>query len=127
MTIEEQMMIERFRIAFPHTDDWYCAVGFFRACGLAEGRASALAESVSTSSQERSLTMRTFILGIVLGSALTAGLGYAGNFYDSHGKPNAPRGSIESFDYFRQRQALLDLDYVRRAQESQSHLYPCGR
>ena len=51
----------------------------------------------------------------------------AGSFYDSSGRPNAPRGSIESFDYYRQRQFFLDQSAICRAQESQSHQYPCGR
>ena len=57
--------------------------------------------------------MTRFIAGLIVGSAFTASMGLAGQFYNSSGKPSAPRGSIESFDYFRQRQQQLDIRYVR--------------
>lgn len=68
--------------------------------------------------------MRNFIVGILVGSVLTGSLGLAGTFYDSKGQPNAPAGSIQQFDYFRGRQALLDIQAQRRLAE-QNH--PCGR
>lgn len=74
--------------------------------------------------------MRNFILGVLLGSALTGSLGLAGQFYDRNGQPNVPSGSIQQFDYFRGRQALLDIAAQRRLAE-QDHLRslmnPCGR
>ena len=66
--------------------------------------------------------MNSFVAGIVLGSLLTAGIGMGGQFYDRSGQPNAPAGSIQSFDYFRSRQQSLDLNAIRRTQE-----YPCAR
>lgn len=57
--------------------------------------------------------MRNFILGILLGSSLTAGLGLAAQFYDSKGAPAAPRGSVQQYDYFRARQFFLDVEHAR--------------
>jgi len=128
MTYEEREMVEQFRAAFPHTEDYYCAVGFFRACGLAEGQAHALAESIAY--QERSHPMRTFVFGILVGSLLTSTLTGAGQFYNSSGSPSAPSGSVQQFDYFRQRQQYLDLNAIRRnsdQQRQQQLLHPCGR
>ena len=71
--------------------------------------------------------MRQLILGLVLGSLLTGTVVGAGTFYDSKGQPNAPYGSIQSFDYYRQRQQFLDLNAMRRNQEEQMRLNPCGR
>lgn len=74
--------------------------------------------------------MRNLILGVLLGSLLTGSLGLAGTFYDSKGQPNAPAGSIQQFDYFRQRQFFLDQSALRRKMDSdrlQQQLNPCGR
>ena len=71
--------------------------------------------------------MRTFILGIIVGSLLTGSLVGAGRFYDSNGNVQAPSGSVQQFDYFRQRQQFLDLNAIRRAQEEQLRHNPCGR
>ena len=71
--------------------------------------------------------MRQLILGIILGSALTGTLVGAGNLYNSSGQPSAPAGSVQQFDYFRQRQQFLDLNAIRRAQEQQRGLNPCAR
>jgi hypothetical protein len=63
-------------------------------------------------------TMKNLILGIVLGSTLTAGLGIAGsNLYNGQGQVKAPYGSTQQFDYFRQRQSWLDLAASRMAAE----------
>lgn len=43
-TLEETEMMRRFREAFPLADDYYQAVGFFRASGLDEVESYALAE-----------------------------------------------------------------------------------
>lgn len=69
--------------------------------------------------------MNNLVAGIILGSLLTTGIGIAGTFYDSAGKPKAPSGSVQQFDYFRQRQQFLDLNAMRRNQEEQ--MRPCGR
>jgi len=71
--------------------------------------------------------MKQFLVGVLVGSALTATVGLAGNFYDSKGQPNAPAGSIQSFDYFRQRQLFLDQSAIRRAQEESLRHNPCAR
>ncbi len=70
--------------------------------------------------------MRQFTLGIILGSALTGTVAGAITFYDSNGQPNAPAGSIQQFDYFRQRQQWLDLNALRRNQE-RFQTNPCAR
>ena len=73
--------------------------------------------------------MNNLMLGIILGSLLTGTVVGAG-FYDKNGQPNAPAGSIQQFDYFRQRQLLLDTNAVRRNQEEalrQQRLNPCMR
>jgi hypothetical protein len=75
--------------------------------------------------------MRNLILGIVLGSSLTAGLGLAGtNLYNRDGAVQAPNGSQQSFYYFRQRQSWLDLAATRKATEQmarENQLHPCAR
>lgn len=71
--------------------------------------------------------MKQFLVGILVGSALTATVGLAGQFYDRNGQPAAPSGSIEQFDYFRGRQQALDLNAMRRNQEESMRQYPCGR
>lgn len=71
--------------------------------------------------------MNSFVAGVVLGSLLTAGIGMGGQFYDRNGQPSAPSGSIQQFDYFRQRQQALDLNAIRRNQEEQLRHNPCGR
>lgn len=74
--------------------------------------------------------MKQFMLGVLTGSLLTGSLGLAGNFYDSKGQPSAPSGSIQQFDYFRNRQQQLDIAAMRRNQEEalrQQRLIPCGR
>jgi hypothetical protein len=70
--------------------------------------------------------MRQFIVGVILGSLFTGTLVGAITFYDSNGQPNAPAGSIQQFDYFRQRQQWLDLNAVRRNQENQRP-NPCAK
>lgn len=74
--------------------------------------------------------MKTFALGIILGSLLTGTMAGAARFYDDHGQPAAPSGSIQEFDYFRARQSFIDVGNMRRAQEEhmrQQRLNPCGR
>ena len=64
--------------------------------------------------------MKQFILGIILGSLITGGLALAGTFYDSKGQPAAPRGSIQQFDYFRQRQQQLDIKHMREQMDREA-------
>jgi hypothetical protein len=75
--------------------------------------------------------MKQLILGAVLGSLLTAGVGIAGTFYNSDGSPNAPTGSIAQFDYFRGRQQQLDIGALRRQADNERienmMKAPCGR
>lgn len=61
--------------------------------------------------------MNQFMLGVVLGSCLTGGLGVAGGLYDRQGNPSGPAGSIQQFDYFRGRQQQLDVQAMRRQLE----------
>jgi hypothetical protein len=71
-----------------------------------------------------------FMLGVLTGSLLTGSLGLAGTFYDSKGQPSAPSGSIQQFDYFRQRQFFLDQSAIRRQMDNdrlQQQLNPCRR
>jgi hypothetical protein len=74
--------------------------------------------------------MKLFILGMMLGSVLTAlGVG-AADLYDRNGNVQAPRGSAQSYDYFRQRQLFLDTQALRQQAESDrlnSLTNPCGR
>lgn len=74
--------------------------------------------------------MTHFILGIILGSLVTGGISLAGTVYDSNGQPAAPRGSVQQFDYFRQRQLFIDQAATRRAAEEmarQQRINPCGK
>ena len=57
--------------------------------------------------------MKQFILGAILGSLITGGLSLAGTSMIRKGNVQAPRGSTQQFDYFRQRQQWLDLQHMR--------------
>jgi len=59
------------------------------------------------------------MLGIVVGSVVTGTLVGAGTFYDSKGNVRAPGGSVQQFDYFRQRQLFLDMGNMRKQMEQQ--------
>jgi hypothetical protein len=63
--------------------------------------------------------MQQFVLGILVGSLVTGSIVGAGTFYDSKGNANAPAGSVQQFDYFRQRQQWLDLDHMRKQMDQQ--------
>lgn len=63
--------------------------------------------------------MRQFILGMLVGSVVTGTVVGAGTFYDSKGNVAAPSGSVQQFDYFRQRQMFLDMSNMRRQMEQQ--------
>lgn len=74
--------------------------------------------------------MKQFVVGIVIGSALTGSLVWAGNLYNKDGSLNAPSGSQAQIDYFRQRQQQLDIGHMRR-QADQDRLErqanPCAK
>jgi hypothetical protein len=57
--------------------------------------------------------MKQFILGALFGSMITGTVVGAGSFYDSKGNVKAPSGSVQEFDYFRQRQQQLDINHMR--------------
>jgi hypothetical protein len=63
--------------------------------------------------------MRQFITGVIVGSAVTASLGMAGNFYNDKSQPAGPRGSVQQYDYFRQRQQWLDIAAMRQQSEQE--------
>ena len=77
--------------------------------------------------------MSQFIGGVMVGALLTGSLGLAANFYDNNGKPSSPYGSVQSYDYFRQRQLYLDTNAMRNVLEDQRlkqqnrQLNPCVR
>ena len=75
--------------------------------------------------------MRNFMLGIILGSFLTGGLGFAdSSFYNGKGQLSAPRGSQQQYDYYRQRQQFLDIAATRQAAQQlaqDTRLHPCGK
>jgi hypothetical protein len=70
--------------------------------------------------------MKHFLLGLVLGSVLTGTVVGAGQFYDSKGNVPASRGSIQQFDYFRQRQLFLDQNHIRKNTEDLKN-HPCAK
>lgn len=70
--------------------------------------------------------MRNLIIGIIVGSTLTASLGVAAQFYNSKGEPAAPRGSIQSYDYYRSRQLFIDQHHLREGIDA-LRANPCGR
>ena len=61
--------------------------------------------------------MKQFILGALFGSMITGTIVGAASLYDTNGQPAAPRGSVQQFDYFRQRQLFIDQAATRRAVE----------
>ena len=61
--------------------------------------------------------MSRFISGVIVGIVLSGSLGIAGTLYDSKGQPNAPKGSVQQYDYFRGRQQQLDVSAMRRQLE----------
>jgi hypothetical protein len=63
--------------------------------------------------------MKPFVLGILFGSLMTGTIAGAGKLYDSKGNLNAPSGSQQQFDYFRQRQQQIDIGHMRKQMEQQ--------
>ena len=63
--------------------------------------------------------MQKFVLGVLIGSLVTGTVVGAGTFYDSKGNVKAPAGSVQQFDYFRQRQMFLDTSNMRKQMEQQ--------
>ncbi|MEO7859656.1 MAG: hypothetical protein ABIU05_04300 [Nitrospirales bacterium] len=70
--MNEPELVRRFHETFPHSEDYYLAQAFFRASGLSEPQAHALAEQVTNN--ERSHPMKQLSLGLILGSVLTGSL-----------------------------------------------------
>jgi len=74
--------------------------------------------------------MKQLLIGILIGSALTGSLAAAGNFYGKDGSVQAPAGSTQRFDYYRERQAQLDIGAMRRQMDKDrlnQQLHPCGK
>lgn len=72
--------------------------------------------------------MKTFFLGLTVGLSVSGIVAWAGDLYDSKGQPSAPRGSIQQFDYFRNRQQQLDIQQLRQqADRQRSERIPCGK
>ena len=74
--------------------------------------------------------MRNLMLGILIGSCLTTGLGMAQSYYDSNGELSAPRGSQQQMDYYRQRQQYTDLGTIRELNNQmrlRELMNPCGK
>lgn len=71
--------------------------------------------------------MRQFILGALVGASLVASMGFAGTLYDRSGNPSGLKGSLQQFDYSRQRQQQLDVGAMRRSmdQDRASGRVPC--
>jgi hypothetical protein len=65
-------------------------------------------------------TMRQFSIGLIVGVVLSGSLGLAQNLYDRDGQPAAPRGSIQQYDYFRNRQQQLDIGAMRKQLDRQA-------
>jgi len=70
--------------------------------------------------------MKHFMLGIIVGSLLTGTLVGATQFYNSKGEMSAPTGSVQQFDYFRQRQLFIDQNHIRQNTDA-LRANPCGR
>jgi hypothetical protein len=49
----------------------------------------------------------------------TGSLATADTFNDSKGNVKAPRGSVQQFDYFRQREQQLDIKHMREQMDRQ--------
>ena len=64
--------------------------------------------------------MKQFILGALFGSMITGTVVGAGSFYDSKGNVKAPSGSVQQFDYFRQRQQWLDINHMREQMDREA-------
>ena len=71
--------------------------------------------------------MRQFVLGILVGSLVTGTVVGAGTLYDSKGNVNAPRGSVQQFDYYRQRQQWSDIQDMRKQMDQQELDHKLGK
>lgn len=71
--------------------------------------------------------MRQFVLGILVGSVVTGTVVGAGTLYDSKGNVKAPAGSVQQYDYFRQRQMFLDIGQMRKQMEQQELDHKLGK
>lgn len=70
--------------------------------------------------------MKQFSIGLIVGVVLSGSVGVAG-MYDKSGNPAAPRGSVQQFDYFRQRGQQLDIQALRREADRQRSERSQGR
>jgi hypothetical protein len=64
--------------------------------------------------------MKHFIAGIILGSVLTAGLGFAERDFLNRSPQQ------QKYDYFRERQMQLDIENIRK-QQNEDRLKNLGR
>ena len=71
--------------------------------------------------------MRQFVFGILVGSLVTGTVVGAGSYYDSNGDVNAPRGSVQQFDYYRQRQQWSDIQDMRKQMDQQELDHKLGK
>jgi len=71
--------------------------------------------------------MRQFVFGILVGSLVTGTVVGAGTLYDSKGNVNAPRGSVQQFDYYRQRQQWSDIQDMRKQMDKQELDHKLGK
>lgn len=71
--------------------------------------------------------MKQFVLGIVLGSVLTGVMVEAKSLYGKDGQVQAPRGSIQQQNYFRERQLWLDVGHMRKQMDNQRLGNPCAK
>ena len=71
--------------------------------------------------------MRNFAGGVIVGVLFSASLGLAGGMYDSKGQPAAPRGSVQQFDYYRQRGQQLDIQHMRQQADRERAEHKIGK
>lgn len=74
--------------------------------------------------------MTRFIGGLILGASLMAIAAQAGNLYDRSGNVQAPAGSQQKMDYFRQRGQQLDIQHLRQQADRQRlerQVNPCAK
>lgn len=114
--------VYRANVAGVKAPAWQCG-----QCGIFFGE-DRVEPPVLSSGKKRAIALRHLVMGVLIGASLTASLGLAGNLYDRSGSPAAPRGSIQSYDYFRSRQLQLDVGSMRRqADQQRGGVVPCQK
>lgn len=76
------------------------------------------------------MALKGFLVGFVIGIMPLWSFSFAGPLYDAKGQVAAPRGSVQQFDYFRQRQLFIDASAMSRNIEEiarQNKMNPCKR